>query len=67
MAQENEMTIRDMGRFKVKGGKLLWDGEEVQTEQQVSLRWFELTLASFATVATATMAAWPIIEHFWLK
>jgi len=35
-----------------KDNKLYWDGEEIVTKRVVSLRWYELTLATLATIGT---------------
>ena len=48
------ITIRRMSLLGVheKRNKLYWDGQEIVTKQVVSLRWFELTLATLATIGT---------------
>lgn len=67
MAKSSQMTIGQMSGFHVDDkGKLLWNGEEVVTKQRVTLRWFELLLATLATVATIVSAGWPIVDRFWL-
>ncbi len=45
-------------------GQLLWRGREVVTKQQVSLRGFELFLATVVAVSSVAMAVFPILVHF---
>jgi hypothetical protein len=68
MDRPAKMTIGQMsGGFSVNDrGRLLWNGEEVVTKQRITLRWFELLLATIATIATVASALWPIIDHFWV-
>lgn len=68
MADENKgMKWDDFDRMHVEDGKLYWDNKEVLTKQVISLRWYELCLATVAAIGTFISAAWPIALHFgWL-
>ncbi|MCX5579457.1 hypothetical protein [Kaistia terrae] len=64
--QGKEMGWNDIKKMHVKDGKLFWDGKEVMTKQVVSLRWFELVLATTVAVSTVATAIWPIALHLGL-
>lgn len=67
MAEQNKgMKWNDFNKMHVEGGKLYWDNKEVLTKQVVSLRWFELCLATIAALGTLIAAIWPIALHFGL-
>lgn len=47
------ITIDEMDNLGVEDttGKLYWGAHELQVRRVVSLRWYELTLATFASVS----------------
>lgn len=62
----HSISLKELGGFEVDDadGRLYWKGQGVVLEQRISLRPFELGLATIASLATLTAAVWPILLHF---
>jgi len=55
------LTFGDYGLEIDRDGILYWDGKPVMIRRKFELRWYELILATIATIATATQAAAALI------
>lgn len=61
----HEITYDDIGHFEVDDdGRLYWKGQPVLLEQKLSLRGFELTLATIAAIGAALAGIHPFGQSF---
>ena len=61
-----EITPEDMGKLGVheQSGKLYWEGKEIYTRKKVSLRWYELLLASITAFSAGLLVLLEIYRTF---